>query len=402
MQLRQKTPLTVILIASLVFGVTNFVAYRSQVNYIEHFSKKQLQDIAAEISNGLTGSATAASTYAELTAALPAVRTALRSRDRGLLSKELAPSYNNARAKYGVEQGSFQVPELQTFLRLAVPNLYGDDVSRRDMIVRANKEHKIQKGLETGASRISVRAVAPIMDGQEFLGSFEWGVGLSRLLQRINTNRNAEVGLFVDEKTFAAPLTARGAAMAAEAARISDIDRVVDGYRTLETTNVELLRAVVTRELLTKLQSTLVRTRRIAGIDHGVIAIPLVDFGGRRLGAIVVIKSLAEAQRRVRATQVTFLTLTLAGLIFLAGAVQLVLNGLLLRPLVEIGENLDALTAGNYELQRDAAERTDEIGVMAKNVNRLRERLAKEKDEAQRKSRVSAHLAKISDTEASP
>lgn len=402
MQLRQKTPLTVILIASLVFGVANFVAYRSQVNYIDHFSRKQLQDIAAEISNGLSGSATAASTYAELTAALPAVRAALRARDRGLLGKELASSYHNARAKYGVEQGSFQVPELQTFLRLAVPNLYGDDVSHREMIVRTNKEHKTQKGLETGASRLSVRAVAPVMDGNEFLGSFEWGVGLSRLLQRINTNRNADVGLFVEEKSFAVPLTARGAALAAEAARISDIDRVVDGYRTLETTNVELLRAVVTRELLTKLQSTLVKTRRIAGIDHGVIAIPLIDFGGRRLGAIVVIKSLAEAQRRVRATQVTFLTLTLAGLIFLAGAVQLVLNGLLLRPLVEIGEELDTLTAGNYEGQPDGAERKDELGVMAKHVHRLRLRLAKEKEEASRRSRVSAHLAKIADTETSP
>lgn len=402
MQLRQKTPLTVILIASLVFGVANFVAYRSQVNYIDHFSKKQLQDIAAELSNGLSGAATAASTYAELTAALPAVRAALQARDRGLLGKELLHSYNNAHAKYGVEQGSFQAPELTTFLRLAVPTLHGDDVSHREMIVRVSKERKTQKGLETGATRISVRAVAPVVEGGQYLGSFEWGVGLSRLLQRVNTTRSAEVGLFVDEKTFTAPLTARGAAIAAEAARISDIDRVVDGYRTVETTNVELLRAVVTRDLLTKLQSTLVRTRRIAGIDHGVIAIPLVDFGGRRLGAIVVVKSLAEAQRRVRATQVTFLSLTLAGLIFLAGAVQLVLNGLLLRPLVEIGEDLDALTAGTYDTQREVGSRSDEIGMMTKDVQRLRERLAKEKDEAQRKSRVSAHLAKISDAEVSP
>ena len=402
MQLRQKTPLTVILIAGLVFGAANFVSYRSQVHYIEDRNNEQLREIAAEISNGLMGAANAASTYAELVATLPAVRAALRDRDRDRLVKELAPAYKNARAKYGVEQGSFQTPELTSFLRLAVPTLYGDDLSHRDMMVRVRKEHNTQKGLETSATRVSVRAVAPVLDGENYLGSFEWGVSLSRLLLRIKANHNADVGLFVDEKTFATPINARGAAMAALATKSVDADRVVEGYRTLDTTNVEMMRNVVTRELLVKLHEVTIRTRRIGGIDYGIVALPISDFGGRRLGAILVAKSLAEPQRRVRVTQVTFLTVTMAGLIFLAGAIQLVLNGLLLRPLVEIGEDLETLRTGNYEPKPDSESRTDEIGSMAQNVNRLRERLAKEKEDVQHKSRVSARLAQIADSETQP
>jgi methyl-accepting chemotaxis protein len=401
LQLRRKTPLAVILLASVIFGAANFVSYRSQVSYIDNFNNEQLHDIAAEIGNGLTGGASAASTYAELVAALPAVRTALRARDRDGLLKELAPSYQNARAKYGAEQGSFQDPKLTTFLRLAVPTLSGDDVSHRNMIVRANQERQLQKGLETSSTRVSVRAVVPVMDGKEHLGSFEWGFGLSRLLLRIKATRQADVGLFVDEKMFSAPLTAKGAARIATVTRTTDVDRVVEGYRTLETSNVELMRHVVTLKLLAGLRDVSIRTRRVGGIDYGVIAIPINDFGGRRLGAILVAKSLAEPQRKVRVTQVTFLTVTAAGLILLAGAVQLVFNGLLLRPLLQIGDSLDELATGNYGASRDLLRRTDEIGAMAKNVDRIRERLAKEKEEAERKGRVAARLAALHDSEES-
>jgi HAMP domain-containing protein len=200
---------------------------------------------------------------------------------------------------------------------------------------------------------------------------------------------------------FSAPLTAKGAARIATVTRTTDVDRVVEGYRTLETSNVELMRHVVTLKLLAGLRDVSIRTRRVGGIDYGVIAIPINDFGGRRLGAILVAKSLAEPQRKVRVTQVTFLTVTAAGLILLAGAVQLVFNGLLLRPLLQIGDSLDELATGNYGASRDLLRRTDEIGAMAKNVDRIRERLAKEKEEAERKGRVAARLAALHDSEES-
>jgi methyl-accepting chemotaxis protein len=397
-QLRHKAPLVILVAASGIFGVVNYVAYRSQTAYVDDWKGDQLRDIANELSSMTAGLGRGASMYAELVAALPTVQQLLKDRDRDRLAKELGPTYRNQRAKYGVEQGSFQVPELKTFLRLSRPEVFGEDVSHRDMMVKANTEKKSQSGLETSTSRVSVRAVVPVTSNGEHVGSFEWGVGFSRLLQRIKEKHESDLALLVDERTFTAPITTAGQAARAAAAKAAEGERILDGYRTVESTAIDLMKVVVPKDALANLTTTTITTRYVQGVEHGLVSLPISDYGGRKLGAIFVAKSMAGPQRQVRSMRVTFTTVTLVGLIFLAGAVQLVFNGLLLRPLGELGENVDTVGKGDLGVKVDLKKRTDEIGDIARAFDAFRDRLVKEKEAAERADKVSARIAKIEDS----
>jgi methyl-accepting chemotaxis protein len=393
MELRKKAPWVVIAAASAIFGTVNYFSYRAQVNYIQRFTDQGLRDIASDVSSSLVGFARSAATYAELVATLPESQAALEARDRGGLVHELASSYKVSRAKYGAEQGTFQI-DLKTFCRLARPDLYGDGVGHREMMVRANRDKKPQSGLETSIASVSVRGVVPVKgpDGHH-AGTFEWGFGLSRMFQRLKENANVDTVLLVDETTFTAPITSAGVAAKAAAAQAAEADRMVDGFRTVDSTNVELMKEIVTPELVSA-KAVMIRSELVADTQFGVVSIPISDFSGRPLGAIIAAKNLAEPQRAMRATKLTFLAATLAGLIFLAGVVQIVFNGFLIRPVLEIGEHAEAMLT-NPSVKIDLKKRTDEIGTMAKNLDFLRDRLAREKEAADRADKVTAQIAKI-------
>jgi len=396
-ELRKKAPWAVIAAATGIFGAVNFVSYFYQVRYIERFTEDGLADIASDVTTSLNSKAGVM--WGEIVATLPETKAALKEHDRGRLVHELQAAYKVENSRYTAQIGAFQSPELKTSLRLARPDLAGDDVSSREMVVKANKERKTQSGLETSVLSVSLRSIVPVTDADgKPAGSFEWGFPLSRTFQRLKDQSNAESGLFVDETKFAAPppsLTAADKARVEALRKAADADRIVDGYRTVESTDVELMRHIVSRELLDVTEKRPPHKQRVGDIDYGVIAVPVHDFSDRRIGTIVVAKSLAESQRAIRTTRITFIAATIAGLILLAGAVQVVFNGLLIRPLLEIGENADAMAGATPPGKIDLKTRDDEIGSIAKSLESLRARLAAEKAEAEQKARVTEHVKKL-------
>ena len=396
MEIRKKATWTIIAAASVIFGAVNCVSYGSQVDYIERFNDRVLHDIANDVSSSVAGFGRGAGMWAELVATLPTTRSALRDHDRDRLVHELQTSYRVERSRYSAEQATFVSPEKKTYLRLLRPDIdLRDDVSHRAIIVKAMTEHRTQSGLETSIAGVSVRAVAPVKDADDKpAGTFEWGVPLSRLFERLKDNANAESALFIDETTLTAPITSAGVAAKNAAAKAAEADRIVDGYRTVESTDVELMRRVVDGALVT-VKESVVRTQSVGDTDYGVIATPIADFTGRRIGTIVVARSLAEFQHALRTTRITFLATTLAGLILLAGAVQVVFNGLLLRPLLELGENADAMAGPTPPSKIELRSRADEIGAIAKSLDGLRDRLAREKEEAERKQQVTDRVARL-------
>jgi HAMP domain-containing protein len=317
-----------------------------------------------------------ASGYAELFAAMPEVKKLLRADDREGLAKALVPSFKLMKNKYGAEVGTFQSSSLVTYLRLSNPDLkLQDDQSKREMVVRANHMKETQAGIEVSVRSAGIRAVAPVFDDEGPLGSFEWGMGFTRTLQRLKDNTGAELSMFIDEKTFAAPITSAGQAAQRDAARSAEADRVAEGYRTIETTNPELMKQIIPAELLPTVQQPTFRDVVAGDSEYGVVAIPIFDFGGRRVGVVVGARNLETDHRVAKTAQTTFLVATLAGLILLAGAVQLVFNGFLVRPLDELTEDLEKITHGDPLAKIEMAKRADEIGSLAKKLEKLREKV---------------------------
>src|SRR5207302_734765 len=120
---------------------------------------------------------------------------------------------------------------------------------------------------------VSVRGVVPVKDAEGHLaGTFEWGFGLARLFQRLKENSNANTVLLVDETTFTAPITSAGIAAKAAAAVAAEADRMEDGYRTVDSSNVELMKQIVTHDLVVT-KALIIRSQVVGDTQFGVIAI---------------------------------------------------------------------------------------------------------------------------------
>jgi HAMP domain-containing protein len=298
---------------------------------------------------------------------------------------------------------------LYSILRLtSLENRNEYDSSKRDMVVRANHSQETQSGLEVMTTTANVRAVAPVGSGSEHYGSFEYGVGFGRLFDVMKTRLHADLAVFIDEKTFQTPVSAQGAQMQREAQKAAESERVAEGYRTIASTDPELMKEVVPSDFLASLQQTTTREvqpslhkpgeeapanhdavapvtsatakpvlREVTASDSrfGIVGVPLFDFSGRRVGALVGVRNLDEERRVERSTLLHFLGMTLVGVILLAGAVQLVFNGLLVRPVEELTQNAGAIAGGDVGAKIELTSRKDEVGALAKKIDDLRKKL---------------------------
>jgi HAMP domain-containing protein len=399
LNLRTKAPVALVVAAAGIFGASGYVCYYSQRDYIESNKHETMAALGERLKSSFASIPTAARQYAEFVAAMPPVKKALKAGDLDALAAELGPSYKLMKSKYGAEAASFQAmtssasvvggtgavatATIASVLRLANPDDRVEyDQSRREMVVRANHQKETQAGLEVMSTTVSVRAVASIDDGTTHLGSFEWGTGFERLLKRIKEDTSAELALFIDEKAFVAPITSRGAALQKEAAKSADSDRVAEGFRTLVTTDPEFMKRAISADFLPTVQVMSFREVVLGDSEFGIVAVPVRDFGERQVGVVVAVRNMDEARRVARSTLIMFVGATITGLVLLAGAIQLVFNGLLVRPLVELTENLGAIAGGDLGVKLELAARADEVGALAKKLDKLRQRLADEKADA--------------------
>lgn len=450
MNLRTKGPLLLVIAASAISGGTGYASYRRQDDAIRASKEARLKEVAEQLRSAFEQVNRDAKANAELFASLPLVHRALKADDRDALVQELEHTYKLMNSRYSAEAASFSTelpahkdPEtkaaqpagLYSILRLTNTKVRQEfDQSKRDMVVRADHSHETQAGVELMATSCTVRAVASVDSGSEHLGCFEWGVGFARTLQTIKDRTHADVAVFVDEKQIPQAITDRGRQMAADWAKAAEADRVAQGYRTLEgATNTELMRQLVTADFLGSVQQTVTRELPTvapsetpaatpaaapvgsgvaavgsgaapartpsakpvvheavaADVLYGVVAVPLFDFTGRRVGVLVGVRSLDEERHLAKNTLTMFVGATLVGIILLAGIFQLVLNGLLVRPTIELAENAKTIAGGDLQAKLDAAARSDELGALAKQVEKLRD-LLREAREAAEKARAQA------------
>ncbi|MCK8826113.1 cache domain-containing protein [Fuchsiella alkaliacetigena] len=91
----------------------------------------------------------------------PEIQKAFAERDREKLLEMLQDSYREVEDYY--PQWQFHLPDSTSFLRLHMPDSYGDDLSSfRDTVNEANQSQEIVKGLEKGVAGYGFRVVLPI------------------------------------------------------------------------------------------------------------------------------------------------------------------------------------------------------------------------------------------------
>jgi len=104
------------------------------------------------------------------------------NKDREHLYQYLLGKYNMLKKDLSIDVLAFQNPDLHVFLRMQDPRTFGDDLSKRSMLVEVNKTKKLLSGIELGRSGIAIRTLQPVFYNGQFIGTAEVGMTFTALL----------------------------------------------------------------------------------------------------------------------------------------------------------------------------------------------------------------------------
>ena len=326
MQVKYKALSLIGVVTIVTAAISGWSSYGSNKDIIEKAKQNELRDTATLIQNDLQEQATKAAARASLIVSLPSIQDAFRKGDREQLVQRLLPAFLIQRDKFGIREGQFHLAPATSFLRIFdITAGHGEDLSSfRDMVLATNRKGEAQKGIEIGRRGLSIRGIDVVKDEKGPIGSFEVGMSFSPILENLKKNAGFESGVFVD------------AQMMADIAILlpkPDNERMVGAYQNVEATNWKIVRPMVTAETLNDAKEVLTRIKVVEGVDYGLVAVPLLDFKGARIGAIVAVKSFEEFQSMQSAALVRSIAFAVLQAMILGGVMLILTNVLFIRPL---------------------------------------------------------------------
>jgi hypothetical protein len=353
---------SIVVILALV-GVSMVLTLR-MLESSEEGSFKLMRDVLSSI---LKSTEDRALVRAELVSSMPAVRAAFMARDRPKLLAECKDMFKEQHEKYGLAQAQFHVPPGVSFLRLHSPEMFGDDqTGYRPMLTEANREKALRKGVAITRVGPAISGISPISDDAgQHIGTFEMGLDLSPMLDKIKQAYNLETAAFIDEKMLREMATDLPGDVITPQNRVGKFIRFY-------ATNPDLLRALVTDG---DIDTTEPRSysRKFAGTPWGVQLIPMYNYANKQIGMYALGMDFSEmraSEGRVRAWQGLA---ALFAIVALTGVIVIVIRGVLLAPLASLNERMAALAEGDASKPADPMDSyCEELRALASNYERLR------------------------------
>lgn len=159
----------VILFTTLFFYTTNVANDLILAN-----TDANLQHVAKSINHTLRSQLDLTEVAVNTIANNKDVQQYFANRDREKLLEVFETSY--ASIKTQVAQFQFHLPDSTSFLRLHMPEKYGDDLSAfRFTVNDANAQQKTMKGIEEGVGGYGLRVVVPMSYNGKHIGTVEFG-----------------------------------------------------------------------------------------------------------------------------------------------------------------------------------------------------------------------------------
>ncbi len=361
MKLKVVAPLAMIACVAAVLAFISALAYQDARETVDWAKKKQLSGIATivEVFFREQGRQTTAS--AELLASLPQVGELVAKGDRDGLIRMLMPGYRKETTKYGVEAVDIVTPPAMTVLRLRDPGRFGDDQSGfRPILVYTNQTREVQSGLEV-SSVAGIRGVAPVYNGAIHAGALELTTGLGPTLAELKTVTGAELVMLIKD-----------AAVPANSQVRKNESRKIKDFFAAEVTDWSYLSGVLGEADVERVNEIASDTRTVNGVEVGVVKVPLFDFSGKNIGAVIAVKEISEFGRVLKDALVRLVVAAALGLLVTLGVTLLITSGLLLRPLERLTKRMKGLAGGDFSSKVEAAGREDEIGALATSIESIR------------------------------
>jgi len=369
MQLRIKVPLLITLVAFVTSLALSLFFYGTALQSIENNQKEALNTTVTLIQKYTDENTKKALSRAEMVAALPSVQQAFRARDRDQLAQILVPTFLIQRDRYDVREAHFHLAPATSFLRLFFLKKYGEDMSSfRETVLITNQKQEPQSGVEISRHGLNIRGVVPIADAQGPIGSFEVGMSFNGVLDAVKQVTGFELGVFIDNELMSKVATGLPA---------PESDRVIGGLRNESATNWSVVRSLVTPDLMRKVNDTILKLQKNDGVDYGLALVQLLDFKGKKIGVIVAGKSFQELTSQANAVLINALVISLFAVIILGGTSTILFNGLLMRPMMAVGNCITSMAIDDVcKPIEDLASRRDEVGKIARSCELIQQRLA--------------------------
>jgi len=179
------------------------IAIRAQDVLMSRYEERLLRDAYEVFTNHVNQKGLWALSLAKTFAANDEAKRCLKEGDRKRLKELFLPTYQDIAEKFSIAQFNFHTKDGKAFLRLQAPDIYGDDViSYRKTIQDVHRTKREVAGIEKGVTGLSIRGVAPIMEGQELIGTVEIGFRLdSSFLNALKQHIFMEVTLLSASET---------------------------------------------------------------------------------------------------------------------------------------------------------------------------------------------------------
>lgn len=369
MRLKPKATLLLVLITVLGCGGFAFFSYLAQRDLLEDAKKRELSRIAVLIQNDVQEQSSKAAARASFVCNLDFVKEAMRARDREGLAKKIIPAFLIQRELYGVREGQFHYPPATSFLRVFDVSAPQEDLSKfRELVLAANRRQVPQKGIEIGRRGLSIRGIDLIVDGQGAIGSFEVGMSFSTVMENVKKTTGFEAAAFVNDKLMLATAT--------EIPR-PPADYLIGGYQAVAPTNWPVLRAMVSPDLLARVNDITYRYQHVDGTEYGLVLVPMLDFKGAQIGSMAAVGSLGALHTQFKKAVLSSLGRAALVALFLTGAILILANLLFVRPLVAVQETVTELVEGKTSAKLQTMPTpAEELRTLRSGLEKLREKVA--------------------------
>lgn len=376
MSLRRRVMVIASIVLAAVFAMNFLFAVMAQRHSLNAAKEAELANVAKITTSALQDRELISAGAAEIIADQAWVAKAFRAGDRQELQRGLQPMFERMKAVYGASIIQFFRPPAEALLFVENPEVPITDFSAtRPMIIAANLHGISQRGLELGPVGLAVRAVAPVKDDAGLIGVVEYASDFQALLKQISTLTDTQMATLINEDLWN---KARKNDKEFTPAR----DQVMEGNRTVYSTDWDVTSALITAGELAPTRGNRSTTRTHNGIEYGVLTMPLMDFSGQPIGFVVAVRSFAGLNAEfVDAVRLAVLRMLL-GFIVSFGAMVVIFNGLLLRPVTDLLAKLQALEKGETDTPLAIPGRADEVGELFQAADRLRQKLRAHSDVA--------------------
>ncbi|NCP86258.1 MAG: hypothetical protein CO094_12240 [Anaerolineae bacterium CG_4_9_14_3_um_filter_57_17] len=368
----QRIPLTIklVVVAFLSFAVILIISgYLTQQNNLRALNanaEKDLTRVGSVINGELKGYEATSSALALALASRDDIKDLYLKGDRVKLLKLLNPIFSELKAKYNIVQLYVETDQGVVFLRAHDPTQLGDYVTYRTTIASVVQTHQSASGFEVDINGSSVHGVAPMLKDGKFIGMVEVGIDFGQsFLEKMSIETDANYTLWLYTPTTRS--------INVKPQKIGPPGNHEDYFYFAGTQNGIFDSPRANFDAVHNTFNPIANTALTGTQPHANLLLPLTSEGlngfARTYFGVLEIslpydKQVADANRASQTEQISRLLGSLAGMIVLGFAINLVI----LRPLQTLS-NYATKNAGKVVSDPLVLETGDEFEQMANQFN---------------------------------